>query len=207
MNTSTAFGLSVDVGQATRAHRAYSAVIEPRFRFELIWIARLLTSVPKLTTASPVLAGVIVTPPDWAAMSEIDPRSVSAQIVFAEALSLPALTAPLAILPSVTALPAILPSVTALPAILLSVTAPFLMFLVFTAFLPSLTAAKAVPPTARQSARIATTIAGEGRRRNLFSISLSSYFIGGGVDRDPSLSEEPIRDAGHRANHGRRVPG
>src|SRR3954464_9992599 len=136
MNTSTAFGLSVDVGQEMRVHRAYSAVTEPRFRFELIWIARLLTSVPKLTTASPVLAGVIVTPPDWAAMSEIDPRSVSAQIVFAEALSLPALTAPLAILPSVTAL----------PAILLSVTAPFLMFFVLTAFLLSLTAANDVPP-------------------------------------------------------------
>src|SRR4029077_6691400 len=70
---------------------------------------------------------------------------------------------PLAILPSVTAPLAILLSVTALPASLLSFTAPFLMFFVLTAFLPSFTAANAVPPTARQSASTATTIAGDGR--------------------------------------------
>src|ERR1700704_2480539 len=88
--------------------------------------------------------------------------SIWTQRLFAEPESLPALTAPLAILLSVTAL----------AAILLSVTAPSLMFLVLTALLPSLTAANAVPPTARQSARIATTIAGDGRRRICFRISL-----------------------------------
>ena len=153
-----------------------------RFRFGVTEIARLLTSVPKLTTASPVGPGVTVTPPDCPTIDEIEARSVSTQIAFAEPESLPALTAPLAILLSVTAF----------PAILLSVTAPFLMFLVLTAFLPSFTAAKAVPPTARQSARIATTIAGEGRRRALFPISLS--FIGGGVGWTPPCRRRTYPD-------------
>src|ERR1700754_5204510 len=117
-------------------------------------------------------------------MSEAEPRSVSTQAVFAEAPSLLWVIAPFAILPSVTALPAILLSVTALPAILLSVTAltasllsftaPYLMFFVLTAFLPSFTAANAVPPTARQSASTATTIAGDGRG-TLFPIF--DYFV------------------------------
>ena len=99
MNTSIAFGLSAEDGQETRVHRAYSAETAPRFRFGVTEIARLLTSVPKLTTASPVGPGVTVTPPDCPTIDEIEARSVSTQSAFAEPESLPALTAPLAILP------------------------------------------------------------------------------------------------------------